>query len=233
ERAAGALAQVSERLGQFRRNHDIKRGRREIEERSVDVEQNGAQMQIDRVDEQFALRNLATLGGGTRGRNRETGWKALSGHYLNLPVDAGFHFELAIEDFTLVPGNNRILAFCENHLGKGADRLLYHVAAGGQHRPASIGERLAALFVDQLERDDGGPVVDHHVGQPAGLHADVGAHGRVAVAVVRHDVIGPLGQQHHVRGGDALRDGALLAALELAAAEDIEVDLRRRDLAVP
>ena len=46
ERAAGALGQALERHGQVRRHHHFERGRRQIEDRSVDVEQHGARWSV-------------------------------------------------------------------------------------------------------------------------------------------------------------------------------------------
>ena len=47
-----------------------------------------------------------------------------------------------------------------------------------------------------------GAVRDDHVGQLAGLHADIRTHHRIGVAVVGDDIIGALGHQHDVAGGD-------------------------------
>jgi hypothetical protein len=68
------------------------------------------------------------------------------------------------------------------------------------------------------------------VGELADLHADVGAHRRVGVAVVRDDVVGALRHQHHVAGGRSqVRDRALVAGLELAALVEIEGNLPVRE----
>ena len=57
ERAAGALRQALERDGEFRRHHHFERGRRQVEDGSVDIEQHGARWQCRSVDEQIALPN--------------------------------------------------------------------------------------------------------------------------------------------------------------------------------
>src|SRR6266700_2121276 len=66
----------------------------------------------------------------------------------------------------------------------------------------------------------------------AALHADIGAHHRVAVAVVRYDVVGTLRQQHQFSGRDVPGHRPLVAGLELAAGIDVERDLARRNPAV-
>ena len=72
---------------------------------------------------------------------------------------------------------------------------------------------------------------DHHVGQLARRHADVGAHHRVGVAIVGDDVIGALRQQHDVAGRDVRHQRGAVAAFELAALVDRERNLVLRNLA--
>src|SRR4051812_40075323 len=48
---------------------------------------------------------------------------------FNFPVEAWFHLEFAVVDLAFVAGDHRVLAFGQNHLGKGTSRFLYHVAA--------------------------------------------------------------------------------------------------------
>src|SRR6266850_656496 len=48
---------------------------------------------------------------------------------FNFPVEAWFHLEFAAVGLAFVARNHRIVAFGQNHLGKGADGLLDHVAA--------------------------------------------------------------------------------------------------------
>ena len=66
---------------------------------------------------------------------------------------------------------------------------------------------------------------DSDVGQLAGGNADVGAHHRIGVAVIRHDVIGALRHDHDVSGHDVLGDGATVAGLELTALVNVERNL--------
>src|SRR6185503_14055445 len=63
--------------------------------------------------------------------------------HLDVAVDARDHLELALEDLALVAGNGAIFAFGEDHAREGADRFLDRVAAGREHRPGGVGERLA------------------------------------------------------------------------------------------
>src|SRR5947209_9464854 len=50
----------------------------------------------------------------------------LAGQDFNFPVEAWFHFEFTVVDLAFVAGDHRIVAFGQNHLRKGADRLLDH-----------------------------------------------------------------------------------------------------------
>jgi len=52
-----ALRQALQRHGEFRRHHHFQRGRRQVEDGSVDIEQHGARWQCRSVDEQIALPN--------------------------------------------------------------------------------------------------------------------------------------------------------------------------------
>src|SRR5262249_30426285 len=98
--------------------------------------------------------------------------------------------------------------------------------------PRGVGERFAAALAHELERHHRSAVVHRHVDELAGLHADVRAHHRIAVAVVGDDVVSALGEQYHVAGGDVLGNAPLLARLELAAGVDVEGNLPGGNLAV-
>src|SRR5256885_4682591 len=137
-----------------------------------------------------------------RWRSNAGGNTGLAGQHFNFPVDAWFHFEFSVVGLAFVAGNHRIFAFGQDHLRKGADRLLDDVATGGEHRPLGIGERLPAPLVDELQRDHGGAVVHHHIGQLAGLDTDIGADSCVGGAVIGDNVIRALGQQQHVGRAD-------------------------------
>src|SRR6266576_1445489 len=156
----------------------------------------------------------------------------LTGQDFNFPVEAWFHLEFAVVDLAFVASDHRILTFGQNHLGKGSDCFLYHVATRREHGPLGVGERLPAPLIDQLQGDHGGAMVDDDIGQLAGLHPNVGAHRRVAVAVIGHDMIGAFGKQQHVGACDTGGERALVLALELAAAKDVERDLAGRYAAV-
>src|SRR5436853_2867943 len=72
--------------------------------------------------------------------------RELTRQNFNFPVEAWFHLEFAVVDLAFVAGDHGILAFGQNHLGKGANRLLHHVAARREDGPLGVGERLAAAF---------------------------------------------------------------------------------------
>jgi hypothetical protein len=72
-------------------------------------------------------------------------------------------------------------------------------------------------------------MIDRGVGQLADLDADVGAHRRVRIAVVRHDMVGALRHQHDVAGHDRVGNRALVAGLELAAFVKVKRNLPLRD----
>src|SRR4051812_37000723 len=146
----------------------------------------------------------------------------LTRHYLNLAVDAVDDVEGTLEHLAFVLGDGAIFAFGQDHAREGADGFLDDVTARRDHRPGGVGQRLAALVADQFQSDHRGAVRDDDVGQLAGLHADVGTHHRIRVAIVRHDVIGALLQQHHVAGGDVRQQRGALRRLELAALIDRE-----------
>src|SRR5262249_14612167 len=119
---------------------------------------------------------------------------------LDLAVNAVDDAELAFVGLVIVASDGAILALRQDHAREGADRFLDHVAPGRQHRPLRVGPGLAAALAHELERDDGSAVIDRCVSELADLDADVGAHGRVGIAVVRNDVIRALRQQHDVAG---------------------------------
>jgi len=52
-------------------------------------------------------------------------------------------------------------------------------------------------------------MVDRRIGELADLHANVGAHRRIGVAVIRDDVIGAFRHEHDVAGHDRGRDRRL------------------------
>ena len=49
ERAAQTVANARQRLGQIGRHHDLSWRRRDVEQRAVDIEQNGQTIKITRV----------------------------------------------------------------------------------------------------------------------------------------------------------------------------------------
>ena len=65
-------------------------------------------------------------------------------------------------------------------------------------------------------------MIDRRIGKLANLDADVGAHRRVGVAVIRDDVVGALRHQDDVAGHDRGGNGAFVARLELAALVKVE-----------
>src|SRR5665213_1456531 len=141
---------------------------------------------------------------------------------FNVAIDAGHHFEFALVNLAFIAGDGAIFAFRQHHARERADRFLDHVAAGREHRPGRVGERLAALLVDQLERDDGGAMIDGNVGELAGLYADIGTHQRIGVAVIRDDVISAFRNDDHRASHHMLGDRAAVTGFELAAFIDVE-----------
>ena len=71
---------------------------------------------------------------------------------------------------------------------------------------------------------------DDHVGQFAGLDANVRAHHRIGVAVIGDDVVGSLRQQHDIAGRHDRHQRRALAHFKLAALEDAERNLVLRNL---
>ena len=82
---------------------------------------------------------------------------------LDIGVDAGLHGEIALEDLLLVAGDRGIAAFGENERRKGADAFADTVAGRRQDRPGRIGDRFAARFRYQLQRQLRGPVLDRRL----------------------------------------------------------------------
>src|SRR5262245_38817382 len=78
--------------------------------------------------------------------------------HFDFAVDAGNDLEIALIGLALVARDDVIIAFRKHDAWERADRFLDHVAAGSEHRPLRVGERLALRVVDQLERDQGGTV---------------------------------------------------------------------------
>ena len=157
---------------------------------------------------------------------------ALARQHLDFAVDAGDDLEVALESLALVARDDVIIAFGKHEARECADQFLDHVAAGRQHRPLRIGERLAAGIVHELERDDGGTMGDHDIGELGRLDMHVRAHHRIAVAVIRHDVIGAFRQQHDVARHHVLRDRPAIGGVELAAGKYVECYLAGGDLYV-
>ena len=149
--------------------------------------------------------------------------------HLDFAVDAVDDLEVALKGLAFVARDGAVVAFGEHHPRERADGFLDDVAARRQHGPLRVGERLAPGVVDQLERDDRGAMADDNVGELRRLNAHVGSHHGVAVAIVRDDVIGALGQQHDIARHDVLRDRATVAGVELAAGENVESNLSGRD----
>src|SRR5215472_16199971 len=115
---------------------------------------------------------------------RSTILPRLPRQYLDLAVDTCDDLELALKGTAFVAGDNVIVAFGEHDAREYAGRFLDHVTAGRDHRPVRAGDRLAAAFADELERDQRGAVIDRHVGKLASLHPDVGTYHRVGVAII-------------------------------------------------
>src|SRR6185312_9436784 len=105
--------------------------------------------------------------------NRPGGYADLAGDHFDFAVDAVHDIERPLVDLALVLGDRTIFAFRQHDAGKCTDRLLDHVAAWRDHRPRGVGERLAALVGDELQRNDGRAMGDDDIGQLAGLHANV------------------------------------------------------------
>src|SRR5215469_716981 len=118
--------------------------------------------------------------------------KALPRQNLDLTIEARLHLEVAVVDLAFTAGDGDVVALLEHDPWKCTDRLLDDVAPRGENRPRGIGKGLAALLADQLEGNDGGAVMDRHVGQLAGLNGNVGAHHCIAVAIDGVDVIDTL-----------------------------------------
>src|SRR5580704_19181076 len=58
--------------------------------------------------------------------------------HLDLAVDAGDDLKVALIGLARVARDEVIIALGEHDAGKGADRFLDDVAAGGEHRPLGI-----------------------------------------------------------------------------------------------
>src|SRR5271166_1344757 len=82
--------------------------------------------------------------------------RRLAGDDLHLAVDAVDDVERTLEHLALVLGDDTVFAFGQHDAREGADRFLDDVAAGGDHRPGRVRQRLAAPVADQLQRDDRG-----------------------------------------------------------------------------
>jgi CubicO group peptidase (beta-lactamase class C family) len=152
-------------------------------------------------------------------------------NHFNLAVDAVDDVEGSLKDLAFVLGDGAVFAFGQHDARECADRFLDDVAARRDHRPGGVGERFAAAIADQFQRDDGGAVGDDDVGQLAGLNADVGAHHRIGIAIVRYDVVGALLQQRDVAAGDVRQQRRTFATFKLAALVNRERNLVRRNLA--
>ena len=72
---------------------------------------------------------------------------------------------------------------------------------------------------------------DGHVGQLAGLNADIRADHGIRVAIIGSDVVGAFRQQRDISRGDVWQQRSALAYFKLAALVDRERDLVLRDLA--
>ena len=228
--SAGQIEQALERLKQRVGNMHFARRRTDIDDRAIHVEQKRNRFQI-KLGKNIHDGSLA-IGGTTIIRTLQEGSAerpCLARHHLDVTIDAGNDLEFALVNFAFVASNSAIFALGENHTRKGADRFLDDVAARREHRPGRVGERLAALVADQLERDRGGTMGDRDVGQLAGLHANVGAHDRICVTVVRHDVVSALRHHDHITRRDVFGDRTTIAGLELATFIDVERNLAGRN----
>src|SRR3979411_1678209 len=150
---------------------------------------------------------------------------------LDLAIDAVDDVEGTLEYLALVLGDGAIFAFGKHDAGEGADRFLDDVAARRNHRPGGVRQGLAALVADQLQGDAPRAMGDDHVGQLAGLNADIRAHHGIGVAVIGNDVVGALRQQRDIAGGDARHQRGALADFKLAALVDRERNLVLRNFA--
>src|SRR6478609_5710670 len=153
----------------------------------------------------------------------------LARQHLDVAVDAGNDLKFALVDLAFIAGNGAIFALGENHARKGANRFLDDVTTRRQHRPGRVGERLAAFVADQLERDRRSTVGHRDVGELAGLHANIGTHDGIGIAVIRHDVVSALRHHDDVSGRNMLGDGTTIAGFELAAFVDVKRDMAARD----
>src|SRR6476646_4567754 len=149
--------------------------------------------------------------------------------HLDVAVDAGNDLKFALVDLAFIAGNGAIFALGENHARKGTNRFLDDVTTRRQNRPSRVGERLAAFVADQLERDRRSTVGHRDVGELAGLHANIGTHDGVGIAIIRHDVVSALRHHDDVAGRDMLGNRTAVAGFELAAFVDVERDLAARN----
>src|SRR4249919_2085731 len=133
---------------------------------------------------------------------------------LDIAVNTGDDFEFALEDLAFITGDSAIFAFSKNYARKGADRFLDHVATGREHRPCGIGKRLAATVAHQLERDRGSAMRHGNIGQFAGLDANIGAHNRIRVAVIRHNVVSAIRHHQNIARHHAFGNRTAVAGLE-------------------
>src|SRR5262249_47745445 len=106
---------------------------------------------------------------GARNVPRDEATNASARDDLDLAVAAGHDAELALEGLVVVTRDRAIFALRQDHAREGADRFLDHVAAGREHRPLRVGAGFATTLVHELERDDGGAMIDRGIGELADL----------------------------------------------------------------
>ena len=134
--------------------------------------------------------------------------RRLLGDHFDVAVEAGFDGEVPLEGLAVVAGDGRVVADRQDHRREGADALDDGVALRGDHRPGGVGDRLAAMLIDELQGQQRRLLVDGRLGQLAGLDLDVGADDGVGVAVAADDVIDAGVEADDLVGGRVLDTGA-------------------------
>ena len=124
-------------------------------------------------------------------------------------------------------GDRLVVARREHHRGERADAFDDAVAVRRLHRPGGVGERLAAVLLDQLQGQPRRLLIDGRLGQLAGVDLDVGADHGIGVAVVADDVVGAGGQADHLAGGGVADQQETLVRTAFVRRVDIEADVAR------
>src|SRR5262245_24050022 len=121
---------------------------------------------------------------------------ALTRPHLDIAVDARNNLEFALVDLSFIARDRTIFTLSQNDAWKCANGFLDDVAAWRQYRPRGVGERLAATIRDQFQRDCRSTVRDGDISKLPGLHANVRTNDRIGIAVIRHDVVSAVGDNH-------------------------------------